>query len=147
MPGGRERAGRRFSSLITYILDRLAVGSANDARRPPERLSALLNVAEEVDDHSERRLYHKIPLKDLIPIAPEEMCKAIEWIRDHINHHGVLIYCNAGVGRSPSVAIGYLCSMGFGYDEAVRLVSARLPGLTPVPNLSFSIEECINFYL
>jgi protein-tyrosine phosphatase len=75
------------------------------------------------------------------------MSEAILWIKDHVRHHGVLIYCNAGVGRSPSIAVGYLCSVGFSYDEAVRFVSARLTEFNPVPNLAFSIEDCVNFYL
>ncbi|MDD5556073.1 MAG: dual specificity protein phosphatase [bacterium] len=133
--------------MITYVLRRLAVGSSLDARRPPEQLSAILNVAEECETRAEGRLSRKIPLRDLVPISPENLSEAIVWIKDHIRHHGVLVCCNAGIGRSPSVAIAYLCSIGFGYDEAFNFVSARLPEITPVPNLAFSIEETINFFL
>ncbi len=133
--------------MITRILERLAVGSAADARRAPETFTALLNVAEEVDLGGEGRTVHKISLKDLIPISPEAMSEAIMWIKEHIRHQGVLVVCNAGIGRSPSVAIGYLCSVGFGYEEAVRFVKGRRGDIAPVPNLAFSIEDCIGFYL
>lgn len=133
--------------MITQVLDRLAVGSAADARRASETFTAILNVAEEVDLAVPGKTCHKIPLKDLIPISPEAMSEAIMWIKEHIRHQGVLVVCKAGIGRSPSIAIGYLCSVGFGYDEAVRFVAGRQGDISPVPNLPFSIEDCISFYL
>ena len=75
------------------------------------------------------------------------MSEAILWIKDHIRHQGVLVVCKAGIGRSPSIVIGYLCSIGFGYDEAVRFVGSKRGDISPVPNLAFSIEDCIGFYL
>ena len=36
---------------------------------------------------------------------------------------------------------------GFGYDEAVRFVGSKRGDISPVPNLAFSIEDCIGFYL
>ena len=133
--------------MITNILERLALGSAADTRRSPENFTAVLNVAEEIDLDAPGKTCHKIPLKDLIPISPEAMSEAILWIKDHIRHQGVLVVCKAGIGRSSSVVIGYLCSIGFGYDEAVRFVSAKRGDISPVPNLSYSIEDCIGFYL
>lgn len=133
--------------MITRILDRLAVGSAADARRAPETFTAILNVAEEVDVAVSGSTCHKISLKDLIPISPEAMSEAIMWIKEHIRHQGVLVICKEGIGRSPSIVIGYLCSIGFGYDEALRFVGARQGDISPVPNLPFSIEDCVSFYL
>ena len=133
--------------MITHILERLAVGSTADARRAPETFTAILNVAEEVDLDVAGKTCHKIPLKDLIPISPEAMSEAIMWIKERIRHQGVLVVCKAGIGRSPSVVIGYLCTIGFGYDEAVRFVGGRRGDISPVPNLPSSIEDCISFYL
>ncbi|MCX6357778.1 MAG: dual specificity protein phosphatase [Candidatus Aureabacteria bacterium] len=133
--------------MITYILERLAIGAASDVKHAAEELTAMLNVAEEVDLEGERPLYRKIPLKDLSPIPAPAMAEAIAWIREHIQHHSVFVFCNAGVCRSPSVVIGYLCSIGFGYDEAIRFVSARKDELTTIPNLAATIEDCINFYM
>jgi protein-tyrosine phosphatase len=133
--------------VITHVLERLAVGAAADARRSPEKFTAVLNVAEEVDLDAAGKTCHKIPLKDLVPISPEAMSEAILWIKEHIRHQGVLVVCKAGIGRSPSIVIGYLCSIGFGYDEAVRFVGSKQSDISPVPNLAFSIEDCIGFYL
>ena len=118
-----------------------------DARKAPEDLSALLNVAAEIDYEDNERAYFKIPLKDLIPIPPYELSQAVKWIRSHILQHGVLIFCNVGMSRGPSVAIAYLCSIGFGYDEAVGFVSDRISNVHPAPHLRESIEDCITFYL
>lgn len=133
--------------MIHYLLERLAVGAAEDARRAPERVSAILNCAEEVELSTEPGIYHTFPLKEFSAIEPEIMSEAIQWIATHIPHHTILLICNAGMQRSPSIAVAYLCSIGFGYDEAVRFVAAKKPDFTPVPDLCNSIEECLNFYL
>jgi protein-tyrosine phosphatase len=65
-------------------------------------------------------------MADKQPIPPEQLREAVEWIRDHIADHGILVYCNAGVGRSPSVVVAYLCCvLGFSFGEAVEYVARR----------------------
>ena len=133
--------------MISFVLERLAVGSAADLRHVPEEISAMLNVAEEVDFKDEKRLYLKIPLREMTPIPPYELSEAVKWIGEHVRYHGIFIFCRIGMGRAPSIAVAYLCSVGFGYDEAVRFINSRVPEFLPVPNLVQSIEDCINFYL
>lgn len=133
--------------MITHIFERLAIGAVSDVRHAAGAMTAFLNVAEEIDLEGSGRAYHKIPLRDIAPVSPEMLRDAIAWIREAIKLHGVLIFCNAGIGRAPSIAIAYLCSVGFGYDEALRFVSARRAEIAPLPNLASSIEDCISFYL
>ena len=106
-----------------------------------------VTLAEEIDLEGAGRAYHKILLRDIAPVSPEMLRDAIVWIREAIKLHVVLIFCNAGISRAPSIAIAYLCSVGFGYDEALRFVSARRAEIAPLPNLASSIEDCISFYL
>lgn len=116
---------------MDFILERLAVGDIHDARSLAGDITAVLNCTEEHDTSRDGILYLKIPLIDFQPINPEYIPVAVRWIREVIAGHTVLVHCNAGIGRSPSIAVCYLCEVGFGFDEAVRLVKQRRPDAVP----------------
>lgn len=125
---------------MKFILDNLAIGSYEDALNPPSEVTALLNVAKEKDIET-TLLYHKVPIIDMQPIPPEQMKEAVEWIMDHISRYKILVFCNAGIGRSPSVVIGYLCcSLGYSFGEAVEFVAKRKPEISILPMLIRTIE-------
>jgi protein-tyrosine phosphatase len=126
---------------MEFIVDRLAIGSYKDALHPSPEVTALLNVAAERDVETQL-LYQKVPIADMKPIPPEQLKEAVEWIRDHIDAYTIRVFCNAGVGRSPSVVIGYLCCFrGFGFDNAVVLVTKRKSEVSILPRLIQSIED------
>jgi protein-tyrosine phosphatase len=126
---------------MRFILNNLAIGSYDDALAPPSDITALLNVASEKDVETER-LYHKVPIIDMQPIPSEQMKEAVEWIRDHISQHKIMVFCNAGIGRSPSVTIGYLCCFsGYSFGDAVKFVARRKPDISVLPDLIKTIEE------
>jgi protein-tyrosine phosphatase len=59
-----------------------------------------------------------------------------------ISAHKVLVFCNAGVGRSPSVVVAYLCcKLGYGFGQAVEHVARRKPYMSILSNLILRIEE------
>jgi len=124
---------------MNYILDRLAVGDIDDARNLPRKITALLNCSEEHDTNREGVEYLKIPLIDFQPINPEYIPKAVAWIKEKIVNHGVLLHCNAGIGRSPSIAVCYLYEIGFSFEEAVWLVKSKRPGAVPHGELRSAI--------
>jgi len=124
---------------MNYILERLAVGDINDARNMPDGITALLNCAEEHDTCREGIAYLKIPLVDFQPIDPSYIPRAVAWIKEVIVDHRVLVHCNAGIGRSPSIVVCYLNEVGFGFEEAVRLVTARRPDALPHRTLKSAI--------
>ena len=121
-------------------MDNLAIGSYDDALNPPSEITALLNVAKELDVETEL-LYHKVPIVDMQPIPPKQMKEAVEWIRDHIERHKIMVFCNAGIGRSPSVVIGYLCCfLDYGFGDAVEFVARRKPDISILPELIRTID-------
>lgn len=124
---------------MDYILDRLAVGDIVDARNTPKEITALLNCSEEYDTSREGIAYLKIPLIDFQPINPEYIPKAVAWIKETIVDHKILVHCNAGIGRSPSIAVCYLYEIGFGFEEAVKLVKSRRPYAVPHGDLRSAI--------
>lgn len=127
---------------MNFILDHLAIGNYEEALNPPSEISALLNVANKKDISETTLLYHKIPIIDMQPIPMDQMKEAVEWIEDHIISYKIMVFCNAGIGRSPSVVIGYLCcSLGYGFGEAVESVAKRRPNISILPNLIRTIED------
>lgn len=111
--------------------------------KPQGEVASILNVAEEIDLETLHPGYHKIPLQDGKPIPPDKMKEAIMWIRDHMASGKVLVGCHYGVGRSPSIVIGYICSMGYGYEDALHLVSSKQTKVVPLPQLAETIRTTL----
>jgi protein-tyrosine phosphatase len=66
----------------------------------------------------------------------------VQWLARHLPEHYILVACRAGLGRSPSIIIAYLCCMrGLSFEEAQDLVTQKRPGTTPLPHLAFLIEQ------
>ena len=125
------------------ITDNLLVGSIDDAQGPPEVIGTLLLVAEEftitpavwVD-------YHRIPFREFAKVDPAKLAEAMRWLEPRASKGMTLVCCRAGMGRSVSVVMAYLCCVeGRTYDEVLKLVMARRPGAMPLPNLQVAIEQ------
>ncbi len=53
-----------------------------------------------------------------------------------------MVFCNAGIGRSLSVVIGYLCCiMGYSFGDAVEFVARRKSDISILPGLIRTIED------
>ncbi len=53
-----------------------------------------------------------------------------------------MVCCRAGMGRSVSVVMAYLCCVqGMTYAEVLKLVMKRRPGAMPLPNLEDAINQ------
>lgn len=127
------------------ITKRLLVGNIEDAARPPAQIGALLLVAEEQDISAPSWLtYAKIPFKEFGEPDASALCQAVDWIESHIADNRVMVCCRAGMGRSVSVVIAYLCcAEHLTYEEAVKLVLTRRPGGLPLPKLQETVEKVL----
>lgn len=134
----------RTKPVITFILDRLALAKRDGLEETPQETTAFLNVGDVADLYPPPRIYHKIPLKDGTPIPVERMLEAIAWIQKNIVSGKVLVFCRYGRGRSASVIIGYLCSTGLAYEDALRLVSSKKPDISPLPELAETIRKALD---
>jgi protein-tyrosine phosphatase len=124
------------------ITDHLAVGNSDDAANPHWLMSAILNVAAETAVLPPKgRTYHWIPFAEFTEADPLQLDEAVSWLEQHKKGSRLLICCRAGIGRSASVAIAYLCLVeGWPYQKAVALVGAQRPGAMPLPELETSIR-------
>src|ERR1700687_1370237 len=129
---------------MNYILEHLAVGNPADAQNAHKHFDAFLNVASEVD--VDPTFFGKNPsLKllsdDMKPIPAFRLMEAAEFIDQHINSKRILVFCDGGVGRSPSVAVAYLCAKGMRFGQAVEFVATRKPYMSILPDLIESIRK------
>ena len=125
------------------ITDNLLVGSIDDAQGPPEVVSTLLLVAEEFAITPAAWVdYHRIPFREFAKVDPAKLAEAMRWLEPRASKGMTLVCCRAGMGRSVSVVMAYLCCVeGRTYDEVLKLVMARRPGAMPLPNLQVAIEQ------
>ncbi len=125
------------------ITSSLAVGNVEDAKRPPAFIGGVLFLAQEYDIAPPKGVtFAKIPLTEFAEVSASTLDSAIRWLEDQGDDRKLLICCRAGMGRSVSVAIAYLCCVaGLAYVEALALVKARRPGATPLPGLEETIQK------
>lgn len=125
------------------ITENLLVGSIDDAQEPPAVVGTLLLVAEEFSITPAAWVdYHRIPLREFAKADPAKLMEAVQWLESRVPKSRTLVCCRAGMGRSVSVAMAYLCCVeGRTYDEVLRLVMTRRPGAMPLPNLQVAIEQ------
>lgn len=127
---------------MNFIIENLAVGNYQDALQPAPDIDALLCVAQEHDVYGTPLCYHKVPIIDMQPIPAGQLAEAVAWIKTTITGHKLLVFCNAGIGRSPSVVIAYLCCvLGYGFGNAVEYVATKKPYISILPDLITTIEE------
>ncbi|MCM8801255.1 MAG: dual specificity protein phosphatase family protein [Candidatus Omnitrophica bacterium] len=130
---------------MVFILDNLAIGSLADAQNLPSEITAILNVAEEINIEFKDRLYFKVPVKDFSAISPEQLKQAVDWIDSHITQHKILVFCNAGIGRSTSVIVGYLVLVkGFSFGQAIEFIARKKPDISILPGLIETIRKLTN---
>ena len=125
------------------ITETLLVGNINDAMEPPVKIGALLLVAAEYTLESPGRLpYGRIPFSEYAEAEPLLLDRAVSWVEQHLSDHRVMVCCRAGMGRSVSVVMAYLCCVqGMTYADVLKLVMRRRPGAMPLPNLEDAINQ------
>lgn len=123
------------------ITEHIAVGDSVDMAHPPAEMTGVLNVASEIAiEPPAGKVFHWIPFREYAEADPILLDEAVSWLERHGAGNRLLICCRAGMGRSVSVAIAYLCLRnGMTYQEAVELVSLRRPGAAPLPLLEGTI--------
>ena len=125
------------------ITETLLVGNINDATEPPPQISAVLLVAAEFTVQPPGwMLYGHIPFSEYAEAEPHKLDQAVSWVEQHLPSNRVMVCCRAGMGRSVSVVMAYLCCVqGMTYHEVLKLVMTRRPGAMPLPNLEDAIRQ------
>lgn len=124
------------------ITEQLFVGNIYETAQPPAQIGALLFVAEEYEiDLPQWLATGRIPLKEYGKADAGQLADAVAWIEGHVKESRVLVCCRAGMGRSVSVVMAYLCCIeGMSYADIVQLIMLRRPGAMPLPQLEEAIQ-------
>jgi len=140
--GGELPTVDRTEPDVAFVLPNLGIARRDGLEHLRDQDIAFLNVADDVDFYPASNIYHTIALRDGTASPVEKMRDAVEWIRKHMAQGRVVILCRYGRGRSPSVAIAYLCSVGgVAYQDAVNLVAQHRTGVVPLPELALTIDQ------
>ncbi|HJT21233.1 MAG TPA: dual specificity protein phosphatase [Nitrospira sp.] len=125
------------------ITDKLLVGNVYDAEKPPAGVGAVLFVAEEFSIQPPAGIvFEKISLKEYGEAEVVSLDRAVSWVERQLRDNRVMVCCRAGMGRSVSVVMAYLCCVdGMTYPEVWKLAMTRRPGAVPLPNLRSAIEQ------
>jgi protein-tyrosine phosphatase len=126
-----------------FITENLLVGNVDDASDPPPQISAVLLVAAEFTVRPPSWfLFGKIPFSEYAEAEPVLLDQAVSWLEQHLSGNRVMVCCRAGMGRSVSVVMAYLCCVqGMTYAEVFKLVLTRRPGAMPLPKLEDAIAQ------
>lgn len=126
-----------------FITETLLVGNIHDASEPPPQISAVLLVAAEFTIQAPSWLsYGRIPFSEYAEAEPLLLDRAVSWVEQHLSDNRVMVCCRAGMGRSVSVVMAYLCCVqGMTYAEVLKLVMRRRPGAMPLPKLEEAIAQ------
>lgn len=127
---------------MNFILEHLAIGDAQEAQTHGHVFGALLNVAAEVlyAPADTRQSFLHVPLADMQRIHASHLQQAVQFIDREIATRRLLVFCDGGVGRSPSVVVAYLCFKGMRFGQAVEFVAVRKPYMSILPELYDSIR-------
>jgi protein-tyrosine phosphatase len=125
------------------ITETLLVGNINDAKDPPAKIGALLLVAAEYKLEAPGWLLSgRIPFSEYAEAMPLLLDQAVSWVEQHMSDRRVMVCCRAGMGRSVSVVMAYLCCVeGMAYADVLSLVMRRRPGAMPLPKLEEAIAQ------
>jgi protein-tyrosine phosphatase len=128
-----------------HVTDSLLVGNVEDAQHPPAFVQGILFLAAEFDiTPPDGLLFTKIPLIEFGRATPKQVHEAVAWLERHAPTRKVLVCCRAGMGRSVSMVIAYLCCVqGMAYQDASNLLKTRRPGAMPLPELEATIQQVI----
>src|ERR1044071_3667743 len=92
-----------------FITSSLMVGTFEDAQQPPLFVGAVLFLAAECSIPPPAGItYECLPLIEFQEADPQVVKKAVDWVERH-ELERVLVCCRAGMGRSVSIVMAYLC--------------------------------------
>jgi dual specificity MAP kinase phosphatase len=134
-----------LDTCITEVLPNLYLGNAMDAANEPllesSNIRYILNLTKSCPNYfltNNNYRYKQIKIEDSCREDIKSICEdAIAFIDEaKANNSAVLIHCQGGVSRSPTVTIAYLMHLNHvSLKEAYEFVKTRRPCIAP--NLNF----------
>ena len=135
--------------MITRILERLFLGSLQDAerlsRRNPNQISTVITLCEQSVEHraADVRYVHLV-IEDEEPIPVRQLNAVMDAITKSIRSGNVLVHCALGFSRSPALTAAYLHRAGYqNFAAAIARIKMLRPSVDPSTILMSSVEEIL----
>jgi hypothetical protein len=141
---------------ITWLTERIAVGggiwnSENMGKVAREGITHVIDMQIEFDDtplgleHGVEVLWN--PTDDDFTAKPAQLFrKGVDFAMEALEkpEAKLFIHCAAGVHRAPMMALAVLGSMGWGVEDAMRMIEARRPVADFADVYVESVERFLN---
>lgn len=109
-------------------------------------IEAILSLTEDPLDFAPIResnfAYAHIPIDDFTAPSPTQIDEAVDFIQQQVDEgHGVLVHCQAGIGRTGTLLACYLVSQGINAKEAIQTVRDRRPMSLEVYSQEYAVYQ------
>lgn len=134
---------------MNKIIDKIYLGCWDAAINLPEynpfEITHVLNCTKEFYPD---RLYNnteftfsRVPINDGEFVNERFISTAVLFIQEAVINNGrVLVHCQAGISRSPSMVAAYLMTCGFSWDEAIAFINLSR-SIFPHPEIKRSVMQ------
>jgi dual specificity phosphatase 12 len=132
---------------MTKIWERLYIGGLADAVEladdNPHRITTVVSLSEiPVEAKRKGVNYLHLPIADDEHVPVRQFDRILDAIAENIRWGTVLIHCNQGMSRAPSMAAAYIDSVGCkGIDAALDEIRKLRPFVHPSSTVLKSLKE------
>lgn len=130
--------GAEYDVLDVDALGKSGVTSVLNMTRAPDHAF----VRHVLDTQGVVSQYCQLDQDDGYPLSEDALRRGLEFLSGQLARNNVvLIHCAAGISRTAAMAIAFLMTVGFSWDEAELLVKNARPITLPHPELKRSVLQ------